>query len=130
MEQVIAVAGVLIKDNHVLMATRPEGKSHAGSWEFPGGKIETGETLNEALVRELAEEIGVVAKVEDCKDLTYIVQNYGNKQVKLHVMLVKRWVGEPSGNEGQKLYWQDLNTKCELQPLLLTTQRILDLLII
>lgn len=130
MEQVIAVAGVLIKDNHVLMATRPDGKSHAGSWEFPGGKIETGETLNEALIRELSEEIGIVAKVEDCKDLTYIVQNYENKQVKLHVMLVKRWVGEPSGDEGQELYWQDLNAKCELKPLLLTTQRILDLLII
>ena len=130
MEQVIAVAGVLIKDNHVLMATRPEGKSHTGSWEFPGGKIEVGESLNEALVRELSEEIGVVAKVEDCKDLTYIVQNYNSKQVKLYVMLVKSWLGEPLGNEGQKLYWQNLNTKCELQPLLLTTQSILELLII
>ena len=130
MEQVIAVAGVLIKDNHVLMATCPEGKSHAGSWEFPGGKIETGETINEALVRELSEEIGVFVKVKDCKDLTYIVQNYGYKQVKLHVMLVKHWLGEPVGHEGQKLYWQDLNVKCELKPLLLNTQRVLDLLII
>jgi 8-oxo-dGTP diphosphatase len=132
MEQVIikAVAGVLKKDNHVLMASRPAGKVHAGSWEFPGGKLEPDETMAVALVRELKEEIGVVAQVEDCKYLTYIVQNYPHGQVQLDVMLVDKWDGDPTALENQGLYWHDLHTPCQQQPLLITTQKILDLLIV
>lgn len=130
MEQIVAVAGVLKKDNHVLISTRPEGKSHAGSWEFPGGKIERKENVAQALVRELAEEIGVLVKVEDCKPLTYIVHEYKDRTVHLDVMLIEKWVGDPVGCEKQELYWQDLSKKCQQELLLATTQKILDLLII
>ena len=130
MEEVIAVVGVLKKDNRVLLSTRPDGKSHAGSWEFPGGKIEPNEKVPAAVVRELVEEIGVLVDDVDCKDLTYFLHEYKDKKVHLHVMIVEKWAGEPVGYEGQELFWQDLAKKCEQKPLLPTTQKILDLLTI
>ncbi len=131
MEQVIirAVAGVLKSGQKVLLASRPAGKIHAGSWEFPGGKLEAEETAAMALVRELYEEVGVTAKETDCEHLTYIVQDYSHGQVQLDVMVVHQWQGEPQALEQQGMHWQDLNLKCHEEPLLITTQKILDLLV-
>ena len=129
MEQIVAVVGILKKDNYVLLSTRPEGKSHTGCWEFPGGKIEPNEEIQNALVRELAEEIGVLVKATDCKFIKSIVHEYKDRRVRLHLMLVENWEGDPAGYEGQELYWQNLSKKCELEPLLPTTQMIFDLLI-
>jgi len=131
MEQVIirAVAGVLKLGDHVLMASRPEGKIHAGSWEFPGGKLEQNETAVAALVRELNEEVGVAVDEDDCEHLTYIVQDYPHGQVQLDVVIVYKWQNEARALEGQGMHWHDLTTPCMQEPLLITTQKILDLLV-
>jgi 8-oxo-dGTP diphosphatase len=123
-----AVAGILLKDGRVFMATRPAGKVHAGSWEFPGGKIESGESAAEALVRELNEEIGITAKIENCQYLTLIHQSYDHGDVELEVSIVKTWQGQIKALEGQAIHWQKITQLCKLEPLLITTQKILDLL--
>jgi 8-oxo-dGTP diphosphatase len=123
-----AVAGLLISKSLVLMAQRPYNKSHSGYWEFPGGKIEHGESISEALIRELKEEIGILVIDSNLKKLTSIKQSYPNQDVYLDVIIVNSWVGKPIGIEGQTLYWQDIHEDCIQQPLLLTTQRIFELL--
>ena len=123
-----AVAGILIKDDHVFMATRPMGKVHAGSWEFPGGKIEPGESASQALVRELKEEIGITASIEDCHPLTFICQSYDHGDVELDVLMVKTWQGQITALEGQTMHWQDITRPCEQEPLLITTKKILNIL--
>lgn len=131
MEQVVikAVAGVLKGGSDVLMASRPLDKVHGGSWEFPGGKLEQGETAIAALVRELKEEIGVTVLEQDCVWFTHIVQSYSHGQVQLDVVLVNKWQGVVTPLEGQGMHWQNLFQVCTLEPLLITTQQILDLLI-
>ncbi|MBP9742232.1 MAG: (deoxy)nucleoside triphosphate pyrophosphohydrolase [Burkholderiales bacterium] len=130
MEQVVirAVAGVLKKDSWVLMASRPVGKSHAGSWEFPGGKLENGETAITALIRELHEEIGVIVDARHCNYLTFIQQDYSHTKVELDVVVVSHWTGEIVAVENQELSWQDLTKPCMISPLLPTTKKILNLL--
>ena len=123
-----AVAGILQKDGYVFMASRPAGKVHAGSWEFPGGKIEPGESAAEALVRELNEEIGITVASEDCQPLTFICQSYDHGDVELDVLMVKTWQGQITAIEGQVMHWQDITQPCEQAPLLITTQKILDIL--
>lgn len=88
----------------VLLASRPEGKAWAGWWEFPGGKIEAGETPIQALSRELDEELGVQLKTA----YPWLVRtfDYPEKTVKLHFFIVRAWQGNPEGKEGQQLSWQ------------------------
>ena len=88
----------------VLLASRPEGKAWAGWWEFPGGKIEAGETPIQALSRELDEELGVQLKTA----YPWLVRTfeYPEKTVKLHFFIVRAWGGNPEGREGQQLSWQ------------------------
>jgi len=94
--------GVLIRaDGAVLMADRPAGKPYAGYWEFPGGKIEPGETVAQALERELAEELGV--RVHASLPWTVIEHDYPHAYVRLHFRRVYRWEGEPQAVEGQRL---------------------------
>ena len=121
------VAGLLKRENMVLLASRPHGKSHAGSWEFPGGKLEAGETPIIALIRELNEEIGVSVIPSDCHEFTFIVQDYSISRIELNVMLVDKWVGDVVALENQELFWQDLTKPCLKSPLLVTTRKILDL---
>jgi 8-oxo-dGTP diphosphatase len=132
MKIIKAVAGVLCRGNMVLMASRPAGKPYAGFWEFPGGKLEESELTTYALIRELKEEIGVVVQPNDCTYFTAIEQQYKNEYeeytVKLDVMLVKDWLQEPIGLEDQTLHWHDIRESCSLNPLLITTQKILELL--
>ena len=99
-------AAVLMRENGaVLLASRPEGKGWAGWWEFPGGKIEAGETPFQALQRELDEELGIdIAHAYPWLVRTFA---YPEKTVKLHFFIVRAWQGKPTGKEGQNLSWQN-----------------------
>jgi 8-oxo-dGTP diphosphatase len=123
-----AVAGVLQFNSHVLIASRPAGKTHAFNWEFPGGKLEEGETAVDALIRELKEEIDINVSFTDCIPITFLTQSYAHGDVQLDVLKVIKWQGEPRALEGQEIYWQDITKPCTKHPLLITTQLILDIL--
>lgn len=97
-------AGVLRRaDGAVLLAQRPAGKIAAGRWEFPGGKIEAGESPREALERELAEEIGV--RVQSARPLLCLRHAYTERTVELDTWLVEAWAGQAEGLENQALAW-------------------------
>lgn len=105
-------AGVILNDQRqVLLALRPRHKHKGGLWEFPGGKVEQGESVADALARELHEELEltVLASVP----FLVIDHDYGDKQVRLDVWLVTRHSGLPHGREGQQIAWvaiADLDT--------------------
>lgn len=122
------VAGVLRQNNQVLLTSRPLSKSYAGCWEFPGGKVELGESIIEALIRELKEEIGIKVLSCDCKIITTLLQEYSDKSINLEVIEVSNWTGTPIPCEEQELYFYNLGEVLNKSPLLPTTQRILDLL--
>jgi len=96
--------GVLIRpDGAVLLAERPPGKPYASYWEFPGGKIEPGESVSQALARELAEELGV--QVHRSLPWTVIEHDYPHAYVRLHFRRIFAWDGTPHPHEGQRLHF-------------------------
>lgn len=98
--------GVLIRaDGRVLLASRPQGKPYAGYWEFPGGKIEPGESVTEALARELQEELGIV--IAPPMPWVTLEHDYPHAYVRLHFCRVHAWSGVPQGREGQQLDFFD-----------------------
>lgn len=108
----LVVAAALIQGGGdeplVLLAQRPQGKSMAGQWEFPGGKVELGESPEEALSRELREELGIDIQAEALTPLTFA--SIKNKSAKVHLLMplfvaVDRWSGEVRGAEGQEIRW-------------------------
>lgn len=99
----VAVAVIVDQQQRILVALRPEHIHQGGLWEFPGGKVESGETVQQALVRELSEEIGITA--EGFRSLIKINHDYGDKAVLLDVWWVDRFSGEPVGREGQPIRW-------------------------
>jgi mutator protein MutT len=99
----VAAAVLFDRRGRVLIAQRPAGKHLAGSWEFPGGKIEAGETRTAALARELKEELGVV--IEHPRPLLRLRHAYPYGEVQLDVWVVRRYRGEPRGLDGQALRW-------------------------
>lgn len=99
------VAAVIVRtDGRFLLARRPDGKPYAGYWEFPGGKVEAGESLFHALARELHEELGIEVR----HAYPWLVRHfdYEHASVKLHFFRVVAWDGEPHGKESQLLAWQ------------------------
>jgi 8-oxo-dGTP diphosphatase len=97
-------AGVILNgEGEVLLALRPKDKHKGGLWEFPGGKVESGESAREALARELLEEINLV--VDAAAPFLIIDHDYGDKQVTLDVWTVSRFSGTPHGSEGQEIAW-------------------------
>ena len=105
MAKVIHVAaGVIVNERgEVLVAKRPDHTHQGGLWEFPGGKLESGEAPREALIRELREELAI--RVEHCRPLICIRHDYTDKAVLLDVWKVTAFSGEPRGNEGQPVQW-------------------------
>ncbi len=114
---VLEVAAAVIQrpDGRFLLAERPEGKPWAGWWEFPGGKIEAGETPAHALARELHEELGIA--VDTAHPWLTRVYAYPHATVRLHFFRVTAWRGEPHGRENQRFDWQ-IPGKVEVSPLL------------
>jgi 8-oxo-dGTP diphosphatase len=102
----VAVGVLVRKDDAFLMTTRPLGKAYAGFWEFPGGKLEAGETVAEALRRELQEEIGIT--ITDCHPWQTEVIDYPHALVQLNFCKVTQWVGVLQMREAQNFDWQQL----------------------
>ena len=109
MKKTVHVAAGVILDSRgqVLLALRPKDKHKGGLWEFPGGKVESGESVRAALARELLEEINLV--VEEAEPFLVIDHDYGDKQVTLDVWRVTRFSGAPQGSEGQQIAWVKLD---------------------
>ncbi len=106
-QEVQVAVGVLIRpDGKFLLTSRPQGKVYAGYWEFPGGKLETGETVEDALRRELVEEIGVTIGAVHPWKVERV--DYPHALVKLHFCKVYEWTGELHMHEGQSFAWEDL----------------------
>ena len=99
----VAACALVDADGRVLIAQRPEGKSMAGLWEFPGGKVEDGETPEETVIRELQEELGIA--VTRCRPLLEIHHEYSDKSVLLDVWWIDAFEGQAEGREGQPLVW-------------------------
>lgn len=100
------VAGMLADgDGRFLMQQRPEGKAHAGLWEFPGGKVEAGETPEAALVRELAEELGIAVDPAGLSPLTFASESLGERHMVLLLYRCAAWTGEPRAIEASALDW-------------------------
>ena len=99
----VAVGVVINRDRQVLIARRHAGQHQGGLWEFPGGKVGRGETVLDALRRELLEEVNVTAR--ECARLLTIDHDYGDKQVCLDVWVVSVFSGEPEGREKQPVKW-------------------------
>jgi 8-oxo-dGTP diphosphatase len=102
----LVVACALIDaDGRILLAQRPEGKSLAGLWEFPGGKVEPGETPEETLVRELHEELGITTKVACLSPLSFASHTYEKFHLLMPLYVCRRFEGIPFGKEGQAIKW-------------------------
>ena len=100
-------AGVIARDDgRVLLAQRPPGKAYEGYWEFPGGKLEPGESIEAALGRELHEELGI--DVTACQLWRTLEHDYPHAYVRLFFCKVTEWKGTPLGREGQAIAWQTL----------------------
>ncbi|MBE7185935.1 MAG: (deoxy)nucleoside triphosphate pyrophosphohydrolase [Methylobacterium mesophilicum] len=105
----VAACALVDSDNRVLIAQRPEGKSLAGLWEFPGGKVEPGETPEETVIRELQEELGVVTKVACLAPLTFASHAYERFNLLMPLFVCRRFENTPVPREGQALKWVRAN---------------------
>ena len=106
MKTVLVSAVALIDvDGRVLLAQRPEGKSMAGLWEFPGGKVEPGETPEAALIRELQEELGIDTWASCLAPLTFASHSYADFHLLMPLFACRKWDRIPSSRENQKLAW-------------------------
>lgn len=101
----VAACALVDADGRVLLTQRPEGKKLAGLWEFPGGKVEPGETPEAALIRELAEEIGVTTKEACLAPLTFASHSYDEFHLLMPLFVCRRFEGTARGLEGQALKW-------------------------
>jgi 8-oxo-dGTP diphosphatase len=101
----VAAAALVDRDNRILLAQRPAGKSMAGLWEFPGGKVEGDETPEEALSRELREELGIEVCLTCLAPFTFASHRYETFNLLMPLYLCRNWEGEISPREGQKIAW-------------------------
>jgi 8-oxo-dGTP diphosphatase len=118
----VAVGVLLHADGTFLLCSRPPGKVYAHHWEFPGGKVEVGESVEQALGRELHEELGI--RVQHCERWRVDLMSYPHARVRLNFCKVHAWLDEPHAREGQQLSWQRLPVR--VGPLLRGTLPVLD----
>lgn len=110
MKLTLVVACALVDaDNRVLIAQRPEGKQLAGLWEFPGGKLDAGERPEDALIRELHEELGITVREACLAPLTFASHAYSTFHLLMPLYICRRWEGLVAGREGQNLKWVRAN---------------------
>jgi len=103
---ILVVAAALVDaDGRVLIAQRPEGKNMAGLWEFPGGKIEADESPDEALIRELREELGIAVKQACLAPFTFASHSYPNFHLLMPLYVCRRWEGTPEPRHHAALKW-------------------------
>ncbi len=101
----VSAVALIDPDGRVLLTQRPEGKSMAGLWEFPGGKVEPGETPEAALIRELHEELGIDTWASCLAPLTFASHGYADFHLLMPLFACRRWSGTPQAREGQALKW-------------------------
>ena len=105
-KKILVAAGLIVgPDNKILIAQRPRGKTMAGLWEFPGGKVMAGEEPAAALCRELKEELGIDVKRDDLSLIETIFHAYEEFQLEMPVFLCRQWAGTPKSLEHQALAW-------------------------
>ena len=105
----VVACALVDADRRVLLAQRPEGKTLAGLWEFPGGKVEPGERPEATLIRELHEEIGITVQEACLAPLTFASHAYDDFHLLMPLYICRRWDGEVIAREGQKLAWVRAN---------------------
>jgi len=124
----LVAAAVLIDDrNRVLLAQRPEGKSMAGLWEFPGGKVDAGEVPEHALTRELREELGIETSAGCLQPLTFVSHAYEDFHLLMPLFACRVWQGTPHPCEGQQLAWA-AKSEWKTYPMPPADERILPIL--
>ncbi len=101
----VAAVALIDRDGRILLAQRPEGKSMAGLWEFPGGKVEPGETPENALIRELHEELGIDTWASCLAPLTFASHGYDDFHLLMPLFACRKWDGIVQPREGQRLDW-------------------------
>ncbi len=101
----VVAAALIDAEGRVLMQQRPEGKAHASLWEFPGGKVEAGESPEAALVRELSEELGIVVEYDDLTPSSFATMATGDRHLVLLLYTVRNWHGDPTPIEASALRW-------------------------
>jgi 8-oxo-dGTP diphosphatase len=101
----VAACALVDTDGRVLLAERPAGKSMAGLWEFPGGKVETGERPEQTLIRELREELGIEVREPCLAPLTFASHAYADFHLLMPLYVCRRWEGAVTAQEGQRLAW-------------------------
>ncbi len=101
----VCAAALIDDDGRVLLTRRPEGKPMAGLWEFPGGKVQDGETPEAALIRELSEELGIVVHAKCFTPLTFASHSYESFHLLMPLYLCRSWEGELTPLEGQEIAW-------------------------
>jgi 8-oxo-dGTP diphosphatase len=101
----VAACALVDGDGRVLISKRPPGKAMAGLWEFPGGKVEAGETPEATLIRELKEELGIDTAAACLAPLTFASHGYPEFHLLMPLYVCRRWQGTPHGREGQSLKW-------------------------